>query len=81
VSRFYVLRARTHFRRYRGHRVPFSCFALPGTFSMVRRVSGLDFMFCALGLIFDNTEGVGSRFHVLHEQTHFRRHRGRRVQF
>jgi hypothetical protein len=28
-SRFQVLRARTHFRRYRGRRVPFSSFALP----------------------------------------------------
>jgi hypothetical protein len=28
-SRLHVLRSRIHFRRYRGHRVPFSCFA-PG---------------------------------------------------
>jgi hypothetical protein len=26
--RFHVLRSRTHFRRYRGHQVPFSCFSL-----------------------------------------------------
>jgi hypothetical protein len=28
-ARFHVLRARTHFRRYRVRRVPFSCFARP----------------------------------------------------
>jgi hypothetical protein len=34
-------------------------------------------MFCAPGLIFGGTEGVGSRFHVLHARTHFRWCRGR----
>jgi hypothetical protein len=29
---FHVLRSWTHFRRYRGRRVPFSCFALPDSF-------------------------------------------------
>jgi hypothetical protein len=40
VSHFRVLRARTHFRRYRGRRVLFSCHALPNSFSAVlgRRV-------------------------------------------
>jgi hypothetical protein len=61
---FHVLRSRTHFRRYRGRRVPFSRFALPGSFSAVPRASGSFFTFCALGLIFGGTEGVGSRFHV-----------------
>jgi hypothetical protein len=28
-THFHILRARTNFRRYRGRRVPFSCFALP----------------------------------------------------
>jgi hypothetical protein len=28
-SRFYIFRSRTFFWRYRGRRVPFSCFALP----------------------------------------------------
>jgi hypothetical protein len=32
VSRFHVLRARTHFRRYRGRLLPLSCFALPNSF-------------------------------------------------
>jgi hypothetical protein len=40
ISRFYVLRSRTHFRRNRGRRVPFSCFALPDSVSAVPRASG-----------------------------------------
>jgi hypothetical protein len=70
-SPLHVWRSRTHFRRYRGHQVPFSCFALPDSFSAVPRVSGPVFMFCMPGLIFDGTEGVGSRFHVLRSRTHF----------
>jgi hypothetical protein len=99
-SRFQILPIRTHFRRYRGHRVPFSyfarsdsfrryrgrrvpfsCFALPDSFSAVPRASGPVFMFCAPRLIFDGTEGVGSRIHVLRSQTHFQRYLGRRVPF
>jgi hypothetical protein len=80
-SHFYVLRARTHFQRYRGRRVPFSCFALPDSFSAVPRASGLLFIFCAPELIFGGTEGVGSRFHVLRPRTNFRRYRGRQVPF
>jgi hypothetical protein len=38
-------------------------------------------MFCAPRLIFDGTEGVGSRFHVLRDRTRFRRYRGRRLPF
>jgi hypothetical protein len=79
--RFYVLRPRTHFRRYRGRRVPFSCFALPDSFSAVPRASGPVFMFCALEHVFGGNEGVGCLFHVLRSRTHFRRHRGRRVPF
>jgi hypothetical protein len=81
VSYFLVLRARTRFRRYRLRRVPFSCFALPDTFSTVRTVTGPVFMFCAPGLFFNGTEGVRSRFHVLRSQIRFRRFRGRRVPF
>jgi hypothetical protein len=80
-SRFHVLRPRTRFRRYRGRRVPFSCFALPNSFSAVPRTSGPILMFCAPGLVFSGAGGVGSRFHVLHSRTHFRRYRGRRVKF
>jgi hypothetical protein len=38
-------------------------------------------MFCAPGLVFDSTEGVGSHFHVLRSRTRFRRYGGRRVTF
>jgi hypothetical protein len=80
-SRFLVLRTRTHFRRYRGRRVSFSCFSGPDSFSAVRKTSGLVFMFCAHGLVFGCTECVWSRFHVLRSRTHFRRDRGRGVLF
>jgi hypothetical protein len=46
-SRFHVLRSQTHFRRYRGRRVPFSCFALPGSFSAILGAPILVFMFRA----------------------------------
>jgi hypothetical protein len=77
--RFHVLRSRTHFRRYQGRRVPFSCCAHPDSFSVVPWASGPDCMFCAPGLIFDGTEGVGFHFHVLRCRTRFGRCRGRRV--
>jgi hypothetical protein len=70
-SRFHVLRAHTCFRRYRGRQDPFSCFALPVSFSAVLSASIPVFMFCAPGLIFDGTEGDGSRFHVLRSRTRF----------
>jgi hypothetical protein len=74
--RFHVLRSRTRFRRFGGCRVPFSCFARPYTFSSVPRASGPVFMFCAPGLVFGGTVGVGSRCHVLRALTRFRRYRG-----
>jgi hypothetical protein len=74
-------RSRTRFRRYRGRRVPFSSFALLDSFSEVPRASATIFMFCTPGLIFNDTEGVGSRFHVLRTQTYFRRYRRRPVPF
>jgi hypothetical protein len=80
-SCFHVLRSRTHFRQYQGRRVPFSCFALPDSFSVVHRASDPVFKFCAPRLIFDGTEGVGSRFHVLRSLTRFRRFRERWVYF
>jgi hypothetical protein len=80
-SRFHVLCTQIRFRRYRGRRVPFSCFAHPDSFSPVPRASGLVFMFCAPSLVFGGTEGVGSCFHVLRSRTRFRRYRGRRVSF
>jgi hypothetical protein len=80
-SLFHDLRARTHFQRYRGHQVPFSCFTLLGTFSAVRRASGLDFKFCYPGHVFGGTTGVWSRFHIVRSRTRFPRYRGRRVPF
>jgi hypothetical protein len=79
--RFHVLRSRTHFRRYRGCIFPFSCFAIPDTFSAVRRATGLDLTFCATRLISGGTEGVDSRFHVLCARICYRRYRGIRVPF
>jgi hypothetical protein len=80
-SRFHVFCARTHFRGYRGRRVPFLCFTLPDSFSAIPRASGPVLMFCGSGLVFVVTEGVDSRFHVLHALTRFRRYRWRRVPF
>jgi hypothetical protein len=42
-SRFHVLRSRTHFRRNRGCRFTFSCFALPESFSTFYRVRKIPF--------------------------------------
>jgi hypothetical protein len=80
-ARFHVLRSLTLIWRYRGRRAPFSCFALPDLFSMVPRLSGLIFMFCAPGLFLGGTEAVGARFHVLHSRTLFGRYRGRQGPF
>jgi hypothetical protein len=46
-SRFHVLSSRNHFGRYRGRRVPFSCFVLPDSFSTVARTLGPIGIFCA----------------------------------
>jgi hypothetical protein len=80
-SRFHVLGAQIHFRRYLGRRVTFSCFARPDSFSAVPRAWGPVFLFCAPGLVFGGIEGVGSRFHVVRSRMSFRRYRGRRVSF
>jgi hypothetical protein len=73
--------ARTFFRRSRGRRVSFSCFAFLDTFLAILRALGPVLMFCAPGLIFGETEGVGSHFHVVRSRTHFRRCGGRLVPF
>jgi hypothetical protein len=78
-SRFHVLYTQTCFRRNRGRRLLFSCFAFPDSLSAVRRVPGPVFMFCAPGLVFGGTEGIGSRFHILRSQARFRRYDRRRV--
>jgi hypothetical protein len=80
-SRFHVLRSRNLFRRYRGRRVRFSCFALPDSFWVVPRASGPVFIFCTVGPILGGTEGVGSSFHVLRSHTRFLRYRGCQVPF
>jgi hypothetical protein len=80
-SFFHVLRSRTRFRLYRGRRVPFSCFALSHAFSAVPRALGPIFMFCAARLIFGDTEGVRSLFHVLRSRTCFHWYRGRPIPF
>jgi hypothetical protein len=80
-SCFLILRSRTHFGRYRRHRVPFSWFALPDSFWAESRAPSPVFMFCAPGLVLGGTKGVRSRFQVLRSRTHFRRNRGRRVPF
>jgi hypothetical protein len=54
-SSFHVLRSLTRFRRYRGCRVHFSCFALLDPFSAVRSESGQVFMLLAPKTIFDGT--------------------------
>jgi hypothetical protein len=70
-SRFHVLRSKTHFRRYRGRRFPFSYFALPVSFSVEPWASRPVFMFCAPRLVFGGTEGVGTRFHVFRAPNSF----------
>jgi hypothetical protein len=75
---FHVSRYRTRFGRYR---VPFSCFALPDSFSSVPRTSGPVFMVRASRLIFSGTGGVGSSLQVLRSQTRFGLYRGRQVPF
>jgi hypothetical protein len=80
-SRFLILRSRTNFRRFRGRRVPLSCFARPDSFSAVPRALGPVFLFYALGHVFGGTESIQSRFHVLRSRTRFRRYVGRRVPF
>jgi hypothetical protein len=80
-SFFHFLRSQNHFRRYRGRRVPFSSFVCTDSFSAVPRASGPFFKFCAHGLVFGGTVGVGSRFHVLRARNSFRRYRGRQVPY
>jgi hypothetical protein len=72
---------RSRTRRCGGRRVPYICFTHPYSFSAVPTASGLVFKFCAPGHLFGGTECVGSRFHVLHYGTRFRRYRVRRVSF
>jgi hypothetical protein len=81
VSHFHVMRSLTRFRQSRGRRVLFSCFALPDSFSAIPRALRPVVMVCTPGLVFDGTEGVESRFHILCTLTRFRHPCGRRVPF
>jgi hypothetical protein len=76
-NRLHVLRSRTRFGRYLVRRVQFSCFMLPDSLWAVPSASGTVVKFCAPGLIFDGTEGIGSRFRILRSRTHFRGYRRR----
>jgi hypothetical protein len=80
-SRFHVLHSRTHFQRYRGCRVPFSCLALPDLFWAVPRASGPIFMFCVAEPVLGGIVDVRSSFHILRSLTHFGQYRGRQVSF
>jgi hypothetical protein len=80
-SCFHVLRSWTHFRRYRGRRVSFSCFTLLDSFRAIMRASSPVFMFCSPGLVIDSTDDVRSHFHVLRSRTHFGQKRQRQVPF
>jgi hypothetical protein len=73
----FMLLSWTRLRRYRWRRFPFSRFALLDSFSLAPSATGPVFTFCALGLIFSCTGGVGSHFLVLRAQTRFRRYPGR----
>jgi hypothetical protein len=71
---FHVLGSRTLFRRYRCHRIYFSCFTLPDSFLAVPRAPNPLLMLCAPELISDYTEGVSPTFHVLSSRTRFGRY-------
>jgi hypothetical protein len=80
-SHFQFLRIRTCFWRYRGHRAPFSCLALPNSSLAVLRSMCTVFFLCAHGHVFGGPEDDRSNFNVLRSLTHFRRYRGRRIPF
>jgi hypothetical protein len=81
AARFHVLRSRTLFGRYLGRRVSFSCFVLPDSFRAVPRASCPIFLFCAPGLVFNGSEDLVSRWHILRSRTRFGRYCGRRGSF
>jgi hypothetical protein len=69
---FHVILSRSHFRRYRERRVPFSYFAFPNSFSALPRASNP---------VLSGTEDVGFWFHILRTRIRFGRYRGSRVSF
>jgi hypothetical protein len=80
-SCFHCLRARTRFRRCRGRRFPFSCFARSGLIFSGVEGMGPIFIFLRSRTSFRRYRGVGSYCHVLRTRTHFRRYRGHRAPF
>jgi hypothetical protein len=81
-SCFHVFRSRKCFRRYRGRRVPFSCFALPNSFSTVLRASCPIIYVLRSRTRFRRYRGHRVSFFLfLHVRTHFRRFRGHWVPF
>jgi hypothetical protein len=79
-SNFHVLHSWNRFGCYLERRVQFSYFVLPDVFGGTEGVDQV-FMFCAPGLIFRGTEGVGSSCNVFRTRNHFRRYRRRKIQF
>jgi hypothetical protein len=75
---FHVLRVCTSFLRYRGRRVPFSCFARPHSFSTVPRASG-PFYCLALPHLFSAVPRASGPVFMFCARTHFRLQRGSRV--
>jgi hypothetical protein len=89
-SSLHVLRFQTRFGRYRGRRVPFSCFLLPYSFATITWAPSPVLIFYAAELVLRGIKGVGAqihilrsrtRFHVLRFRTRFQRYRGCRVPF
>jgi hypothetical protein len=79
-SLYHDLRSLTHFRRYRGRRVSFSCFAC-WTYFWQYRGRLIPFSCFPLLDMFSSPEGVRSYFHVLRSRTRFQGYQGRRVPF
>jgi hypothetical protein len=78
---FHFERYQTHFQRYRGCRVLFSCFALPESFSALLRAPCPVFMFCAPELIVVSTMSIGCNFHVFRSKFIFDGAEGARFSF
>jgi hypothetical protein len=80
-SRFHIWRSRTLFWRYRGRGVPFSCFAIPDSFSVVPRASRPVFMFSASSIFSAVPRESGPVLMFFRSRTRFRRYRGVRSRF
>jgi hypothetical protein len=63
-SRLHVLRSRTRFRRYQGRLIPFSCFALPDSFSTITKGDGSRFSVLGPRTHFRRYRGEGPVFSI-----------------